>query len=73
MEKAREWGKEKEVMRLRVGEQRNSGRNLPPLPRDRGYYNMVRSNEIHTLVSLVSHHFPQTKDAGTGKAESAFY
>ncbi|XP_072029998.1 coiled-coil domain-containing protein 33-like [Amphiura filiformis] len=44
MEKAREWGKEKEVMRLRVGDRHDNHRNrsLPPLHRDRGYsYNLV--------------------------------
>ena len=42
MEKAREWGKQKESLRLRMGEQHHSynQRALPPL-RDRGYNNYV--------------------------------
>ncbi|XP_071808178.1 coiled-coil domain-containing protein 33-like isoform X1 [Asterias amurensis] len=38
-EKAREWGKQKEGLRLRMGEQHHSynQRALPPLHRDRGY------------------------------------
>ncbi|XP_022101381.1 coiled-coil domain-containing protein 33-like [Acanthaster planci] len=60
MEKAREWGKQKESLRLRMGEQHQSynQRALPPL-RDRGY-NHYSDDELDRGYRGLRQHSPVT-------------